>query len=384
MGVVAVPEVDSAAQVYPGDASPCAADARATLIAYYLPQFHPIPENDAWWGKGFTEWTNVARARPLFRGHYQPHVPADLGFYDLRVHETRVQQAELARQYGIGAFCYYHYWFNGRKLLQRPLEEVIRLGEPDFPFCVCWANESWKGKWHGSPTSTLIEQIYGGAADTDAHFRYLAAAFADHRYLRVDGKPFFVIYKPKDLSNEVTDHWRELAVKEGLGGLYLVAVVEFCDMAWDFKAHGFDALAPLTIDRCLLVEQSPKRWWLKQRIRKMMGWPEQLYDYAEIRSHLYTPEASSEVVIPCAIPNWDNTPRARRQGRVLIDSTPGLFREHLEAVVRQVEHKSPGHRLAFIKSWNEWAEGNYLEPDLKFGRQYLEAVRDVVFGRTIG
>ena len=352
---------------------------RATLISYYLPQFHPIPENDAWWGPGFTEWTNVAKARPLFRGHYQPHVPADLGFYDLRVNETRCQQAAMAREYGIGAFSYYHYWFNGRMLLQRPLEEVIQLGEPDFPFCVCWANESWKGKWHGGPATTLIEQTYGGAADTEAHFRYLAKAFSDRRYLRVDGKPMFVIYKPKDLSRDVTDSWRELAVREGLGGLYLVAVVEFADMAWDPKQHGYDAIAPLTIDRCGLSEQSPKRLWAKQAIRRLLGRPDQIYAYREVVRHFLVPEGTRREVLPCAIPNWDNTPRAGRLGRVLLDSSPALFKEHLEAVVRQVEGKEPGHRIAFIKSWNEWAEGNYLEPDLKFGNQYLEAVRDVVF-----
>ncbi len=353
---------------------------RATLIAYYLPQFHPIPENDTWWGPGFTEWTNVAKARPLFRGHYQPHVPADLGFYDLRVSETRCQQAALARQYGIGAFCYYHYWFNGRLVLQRPLEEVIRLSEPDFPFCVCWANESWKGKWHGSPATTLIEQAYGGAADTEAHFRYLASAFTDRRYLRVDGKPLFVIYKPKDLPLDVTDHWRELAIRHGLGGLYMVAVVEFPDMAWDPRKHGYDAIAPLTIDRCAQSVQSLPIYWAKQAVRKVLGRPEQIYDYAKVIRYLLAPEAANKEVIPCAIPNWDNTPRARRLGRVLVDSTPQLFREHLEAVVRQVESKEPDHRIAFIKSWNEWAEGNYLEPDLQFGRQYLETVREVVFG----
>lgn len=375
---------DRSEQVSACKDSAAAAGARATLIAYYLPQFHPIQENDAWWGKGFTEWTNVAKARPLFRGHYQPNVPADLGFYDLRVSETRVQQAALARRYGIGAFCYYHYWFNGRKLLQRPLEEVVRLGEPDFPFCVCWANESWKGRWHGSPKSMLVEQTYGGAADTEAHFRYLAPAFSDPRYLRVDGKPLFVIYRPKDLSLEMIHRWRDLASEEGLGGLYLAAVVEFTDMGWDPKAHGYDAITPLGIDRCWLSEQSPKRWWLKQKIRKLMGWPEQIYGYADVRRHLYAPEADREDVIPCAIPNWDNTPRSRELGRVLLGSTPALFREHLEAVVRQVEHKKLGHRLAFIKSWNEWAEGNYLEPDLRFGHQYLEAVRDVVFGKPGG
>src|SRR5205809_7458559 len=170
------------------------------LIAFYLPQYHPIPENDQWWGPGFTEWTNTAKARPLFRGHYQPHVPADLGFYDLRQPETREAQAEMARAYGIEAFCYYHYWFgNGRRLLQRPFEEVVQLGQPDFPFCLCWANETWTGVWHGLSSHVLIEQTYPGKEDAARHFHTLLPAFLDRRYVTVDGKPLFLVHSPTEL-----------------------------------------------------------------------------------------------------------------------------------------------------------------------------------------
>jgi len=186
-------------------------------IAFYLPQFHPIPENDKWWGKGFTEWTNTARAKPLFRGHYQQHVPADLGFYDLRLPESRSAQANLARDYGLEAFCYYHYWFAGHRILDRPFNEVLASGEPDFPFCLCWANQTWSGIWHGAANRVLIEQTYPGIDDHRRHFETLLPAFSDKRYLTVDGKPLFIIYKPTELPNAAatTDLWREMAVKAG-------------------------------------------------------------------------------------------------------------------------------------------------------------------------
>src|SRR5437016_268415 len=197
----------------------------ARTIAFYLPQYHPIPENDEWWGKGFTEWTNAAKAKPMFRGHYQPHIPADLGFYDLRVPETRAAQAELAREYGLEAFCYYHYWFAGKRIIERPFNEVLASGQPDFPFCVCWANQTWTGIWHGAPNRILIEQTYPGFDDHRAHFETLLPAFRDRRYLTVDGKPLFIVYSPGGLpdSLRILEFWRELALKAGLPGLFLVA-----------------------------------------------------------------------------------------------------------------------------------------------------------------
>src|SRR4051812_43400645 len=199
-------------------------DVRA--IALYLPQFHPIPENDRWWGNGFTEWTNTAKAKALYRGHYQPHVPADLGFYDLRVPETRVAQAAMARRYGVEAFCYYHYWFGGKRLLERPFCEVLASRSPDFPFCLCWANATWTGVWHGDPDRVLIEQTYPGERDYREHFAALLPAFRDPRYVRVDGKPLFMIYKPRDIPDApgVAALFRRLAEEAGLPGLYLVGV----------------------------------------------------------------------------------------------------------------------------------------------------------------
>src|SRR4030067_795308 len=201
-----------------------AAGCLARVIALYLPQYHPIPENDEWWGKGFTEWTNAAKAKPMFRGHYQPHTPADLGFYDLRVSETRIAQAEMAREYGIEAFCYYHYWFAGKRVLERPFNEVLESGEPDFPFCLCWANQTWTCIWHGAPKRVLIEQTYPGYDDHRNHFDVLLRAFTDRRYVTVDGKPLFLIYEPLDIPEvkKMTELWRKWAEQAGLKGLYLV------------------------------------------------------------------------------------------------------------------------------------------------------------------
>jgi lipopolysaccharide biosynthesis protein len=189
---------------------------RARIVAYYLPQFHPIPENDKWWGRGFTEWTSVARAKPLFRGHYQPHIPADLGFYDLRVPETRIAQAEMASEHGIEGFCYWHYWFAGKKLLERPFEEVLKSGEPNFPFCLGWANHSWTGIWDANPNRKLIEQTYPGTKDHEEHFRHLLQAFIDPRYITVDGKPLLILFRPYEIlaCKHMTDLWRVLAAAE--------------------------------------------------------------------------------------------------------------------------------------------------------------------------
>jgi hypothetical protein len=352
-------------------------DARARLIAFYLPQFHPIPENDEWWGKGFTEWTNTANARPLFKGHYQPHVPADLGFYDLRLPEARAAQAAMAREYGIEAFCYYHYWFAGRRLIERPFNEVLASGEPDFPFCLCWANQTWTGIWHGTPNRILIEQTYPGMEDHRRHFETLLPALSDKRYLRVDGKPLFVIYAPKEIpeSARVMDFWRELASKSGLTGLFLVA--EYRQPDWDPKPYGFDAA--VTVNQWKWRYQSVS--W-DQPIRKIMdkynqwrGRP-RVYLYENIIDSLVADRIPGIENFPCVIPNWDNTPRSGSNGLVFHGSTPELFRRHLRRALDRMSDTPRERRIVFAKSWNEWAEGNHLEPDLKFGMRYLEVLRE--------
>lgn len=360
--------------------SPQPKKVRARLIAMYLPQYHPIPENDEWWGKGFTEWTNTAKAKPVFRGHYQPHVPADLGFYDLRVSETRQAQAEMAKRYGIEAFCYYHYWFAGRRIIERPFEEVLASGEPDFPFCLCWANQTWSGIWHGAPNKILIEQTYPGLDDHRQHFEYLLKAFKDKRYLRVDGKPVFVVYNPRELpdSINVTNFWRELAVQAGLPGLYLIAESRTAPN-WDPVKAGFDASItlnfPLRRSDWMSWRQPYKklRNWISGWYEKIRGLP-QIFSYAQTIEQVISTPVSGIQSYPCVIPNWDNTPRSGRNGTVLHGSTPDLFRKHLRKALQQVNNIPSDRRFVFIKSWNEWAEGNHLEPDLQFGHQYLQVV----------
>lgn len=349
----------------------------ARAIAFYLPQFHPIPENDAWWGKGFTEWTNTAKAKPLFPGHYQPHVPADLGFYDLRVPESRLAQAQLAREYGVEAFCYYHYWFAGRRILERPFNEVLASGQPDFPFCLCWANQTWTGIWHGAPDRILMEQTYPGPDDHRRHFETLLPAFSDRRYLTVDGKPMFMIYNPRKLpdSRRVLDSWRDLAVKAGLPGLFMVA--EYYGATWDPVAAGYDAVVTVRLP-------APRRQWvpwseplekLKAKIQHWRGRPA-IYRYDEIIDSLLGDAVQGIESFPCVIPNWDNTPRSGANGLVMHGSTPQGFRSQVRGALRRLGDAPLEHRLVFVKSWNEWAEGNHLEPDLRFGLRYLEALRD--------
>ena len=382
---------------------------QARLIAFYLPQFHPIPENDAWWEKGFTEWTNVAKAKPLFRGHYQPRLPADLGYYDLRVPEVREAQAELARNAGIEGFCYYHYWFGGKRLLERPFTEVVASGKPNFPFCLCWANQTWSGIWHGDPKRTLIEQTYPGVEDNRRHFMALREAFLDERYLRFEGRPIFVIYRPNEIP-DVTNfikQWQELAVQNGLPGIHFVAHLFSDDSDWDFRSRGFDSCTVVSSHRifrvssreiilaqngsffqsstCVsvggnrdLLKGSIQEWmWRRyRRAIRRFGWNVRQYRHA--LPYLLYGCSDQPGVYPTVIPNWDNTARSHTRGVVLHGSTPELFRSHLQEALNLVKSRRIEERIIFVKSWNEWAEGNYLEPDQRFGHDYLKVIRDEV------
>jgi hypothetical protein len=363
---------------------------KARLIPYYLPQFHPIQENDEWWGKGFTEWTNVAKAKPLFKGHYQPHLPADLGFYDLRLPETRQAQADLARDYGIEGFCYYHYWFGGGKmLLERPLNEIIASGEPDFPFCLCWANETWSGIWFGEHNRILVEQRYPGREDCEKHFDYLLPAFTDDRYIKVDGKPIFQILTPSHLpdTNQMTDTLREIAHRRGLKGLFLIAGYR-CPEGWNPLEHGFDAVVSSKFTQCLRASARPARKMatriLDSRFFTNFGRLHDRLIFSRIRRYSDLIECMKITrdypfdYYPSVIPNWDNTPRSGGRGFVVTDSTPDLFEGHLRDSVEYVQKYASERRIVFIKSWNEWAEGNYLEPDQMFGLKYLEAVKKAI------
>jgi hypothetical protein len=347
----------------------------ARCIAFYLPQYHPIPENDEWWGKGFTEWRNVAKARPLFRGHHQPNLPGELGFYDLRVPEVREAQATLAKEHGIEGFCYWHYWLgNGRRLLQRPFQEVVDSGTPDFPFCLAWANHPWTGVWFGSK-EVLAEQTYPGLEDYQRHFDYLLTALTDKRYITVDGKPLIYIYRPHDLPdpNELCNLWRNAAQLAGLKGLHIVA--EGIPAA-RCKLLGFDAYS-YSNHRLIGFRKSHQS--LVRRLRDKIlgrGKSPEVYTYEEAMSLFLRPGISPLNEYPSIVPNWDSTPRLGRNGVVLHKSTPELFRIHVREALAKVEHKPAQQRILFAKSWNEWAEGNYLEPDLRFGRRYLEVLHE--------
>ncbi len=393
---------------------------RARLIAFYLPQYHPIPENDRWWGPGFTEWTNVAKAKPLFPGHYQPHVPADLGFYDLRVPETRVAQARMAKQCGIEAFCYWHYWFgNGRRILERPFAEVLKSGEPNFPFCLAWANASWSGIWYGSPKNILIEQTYPGPEDEAAHFRAVLPAFRDKRYVRVEGKPLFVVFEPFSLPNPSSfiAHWRQLAAQAGLPGLFFVGLRKVPDdrqaKLLDDRLAKFDAITPhppfdfLPLSSPRVVKRIARELRRRdfgglrarvaervtdQRVLKLIrafSFVDQLvgdrllrplvYSYNDVVKSAFNEIPADPRFLPCVLPNWDNTPRSGKRGVVFEKSSPELFREYLVKGLALIERRPPELRICFIKAWNEWAEGNYLEPDLQFGRSYLDVIRAEMF-----
>jgi glycosyltransferase involved in cell wall biosynthesis len=350
------------------------------LIAFYLPQFHPIPENDGWWSEGFTEWNHVAKAQPLFPGHYQPHEPADLGFYDLRLPETRHAQAELARTAGIHGFCYYHYWFHGKLLLERPFDEVLSSGEPDFPFCLCWANEPWSRRWHGREEDVLQPQRYSREDDL-AHIRWLLPALADSRAIRIHDRPVFVVYQAQDLPDpaRTVDTWRREADKQGLGELYLLTVETGWDEGWDATRVGFDAKV-LFRPQFTILRNTP---WLP------MDGPESLevHDYALAWPALAAPEQLAYAHYETVCPGWDNTPRVGERGVVLHNSTPTSYAEWLSEVLERTVRRPREERLVFVNAWNEWGEGCHLEPDRRYGGGYLDATRDALIAcaaRTSG
>lgn len=356
---------------------------KARVIAFYLPQYHPIPENDEWWGKGFTEWTNVARARKLFPGHKQPHIPTDLGFYDLRLSEVREEQARLAKDAGIEAFCYYEYWFgNGKQLMQRPFEEVVASGKPDFPFCLCWANHSWYKKlWDPhkkGQDQLLIEQQYPGEADYKAHFHHLLPAFQDKRYVRVNGKPFYVIYDAvgfKDVDIFIKT-WRQLAKDNGLGDFYFVATDYNSDHKEMLLSKGFDAIC--NVDYINIYHTAPK-WQkaIRTIARKYLGIP-MIYKYKEAIKYMLHPSCKEREVIPVITPNWDHTPRSGRKGLVFTNCAPKYFKRLAKEAFSMIKEKPSEEQIVLVKSWNEWGEGNYMEPDLEYGHGYIDALAEAI------
>lgn len=364
-------------------------------IAYYLPQYHSIPENDQWWGKGFTEWTNVTKAKPLFEGHKQPHFPTDLGYYDLRVPEVREQQAQMAREAGIEGFCYWHYWFgNGKRLLERPFKEVLESGKPDFPFCLAWANETWSGIWHGAKDKVLIKQEYFGISDYERHFYDLLPAFLDSRYIRVDDKPLFLIYNPTDLPNmqEFCDMFNTLAIKNNLKGIHLVANnKKNTAIDWDPQLFGFNAYTISAHNRIVHnggynlkcnKKSIPVRAYnkfLKQVFGKQSTQdhkPQLIFKYAEALKYFLVESNLNIDYYPAIITGWDNSPRSGKRALILTDYTPELFRNHVSQAFDKTNSNT--NKILFIKSWNEWAEGNYLEPEQEYGHAFLKVFKEEI------
>jgi len=358
-----------------------------TTVAFYLPQFHPIPENDEWWGPGFTEWRNVTQAKPLFKGHYQPHIPRDLGFYDLRTPETREDQVALAKAYGIDAFCYYHYWFGGRRLLERPFQEVLSDEQLDHGFMLCWANENWTRRWDGGANEVLAQQAYSDEDDL-AHIRWLCEAFADPRYVRVDGKPALAVYNAGGLPDprRTADIWRTEAERLGIGALHLCRVESFWEERGDPAAAGFDAAIEFWPDchnlgtplgRGLLrrLIRRARRQFIPRALRQSSMWSHSsVYSYAEIVELALQKARPDYAWYRGVSPGWDNSAR-RKAGNAVIwhDSTPRRFQDWIEFAAR--DSLAAGSPLLFVNAWNEWAEGNHLEPCMRWGHAYLEAFR---------
>jgi lipopolysaccharide biosynthesis protein len=364
-------------------------------IAMYLPQFHPIPENDMWWGKGFTEWTNVTKAKPLFTGHYQPHLPADLGFYDLRLSEIREQQAQMAAAHGISGFCYYHYWFNGKRILERPFNEVLASGRPDFPFMLCWANENWTRIWDGSEKDILLEQHYT-EVDHIAHIQSLIPAFKDERYIKVDGKPVFVIYRSALIPDmkETIRCWRNEAQKNGIE-LYLCRMESFGQFGQTALQAGFDAAIDFepfgeTLEtfthkkKWEKINNKLSAWYFKYRLsgaekrKAMLHQLRQRPSYTAYVDYVCKQQPVSYKRFPGVTPMWDNTARKKENAFLFTNPTPQKYEQWLQYEVDQFTPYSKEENFLFINAWNEWAEGNHLEPCTKFGRQYLQATKRVL------
>ena len=344
--------------------------AKPKALAFYLPQYHPIPENDEWWGKGFTEWHNVAKGRPLFPGHYQPHVPGELGYYDLRVPEVRAAQATLAREHGVHGFVYYHYWFHGRRLLQRPFEEVLASGEPDFPFALCWANEEWTRGWDAQTGHVLVRQEFS-EEDDRAHIRHLLPAFNDPRYITIDGRPLLLIYRPTLLPDlmRTSEIWRQEVQKAGFPDVYLCWVE-----SWGPPPGG----------------HGPMAFGLDASVGFMPVNGEQVHTPLEtLRGHrVFDYQSAAEAAIelldspwkrfPSVMVGWDNTARRARAATIYQGATPAHYEHWLQVTADSLTNVRPEENYLFILAWNEWAEGNHLEPDQRYGRAFLEATRSVL------
>ena len=350
------------------------------IIALYLPQFHPIKENDEWWGDGFTEWVNVAKARPRFPGHQQPNIPGELGFYDLRIPEVREHQVKLAKEAEVTGFMYWHYWYGGKELLERPFKEVVESGKPDFPFCLGWANHSWyKKNWSSDKgkDKLLIEQTYPGEQDHIDHFYSLLSAFKDKRYIKVSGKLLFHIYLPSDIPNVegFLKLWRRLAKENNISDFYFIGQNNTVESE-EILQLGFDATYDARLMR--VHDDNFILWKMIKRLIANIFRCGVLYKYSNAMKHFNNEENKLNDRIAGLYTNYDHSPRSRHRGYILYGYKPKLFYKHVLDTLNLIKSKKEENKILLLQSWNEWGEGNYLEPDRKWGKQFIHAMRDAI------
>lgn len=353
---------------------PAPLDPAVRLLAYYLPQFHPFPENDAWWGKGFTEWSNVGKALPNYPGHYQPHCPIHFGYYDLRIPSVMEEQARVARAYGIGGFSFYFYWFAGKVLMHEPLEAMLANPKVDIPFCLTWANENWTRRWDGREEDVLIAQDHS-PADSLAFLNHVARYFRDPRYIRIDGKPVLLVYRVEIIPEirKIADLWRDEMLKLGFDGIYLIAVQ--AGAVSDPRPYGFDAAAEFPPNG---LRPAPITAKMDITNPDFAG---KVLDYVEARDIALSRPEPDYRLFRGAMLSWDNTARRQDSPTIFHNFSCTAFRDWLIPLIqREVEAKNrtPEDRIVLVNAWNEWAEGSHLEPDRKHGFGYLQAVHDAL------
>ena len=352
-------------------------------LAFYLPQFHPIPENDAWWGKGFTEWRNVVKTQPRFKDHYQPHLPADLGYYDLRLLQTMEEQAALAREHGIYGFIYYHYWFNGKQVLELPVNNMIANKKPDFPFMLCWANENWSRNWDGGFDKLLLNQEYSSTDDRE-HMEYLCNnIFKDPRYIKIDNKPVFAVYRTElfPAAAATAALWNKVCLEAGFNGIYLLKVESVADRI-NPNEIGFNAAVEFqpdwtNIPNRVKVHLTEKALH-KLGIKKSAKYSNRIFEYSDLVKKGIRKKPVAYKRFPGLTPMWDNTARRNTDAVIFNNSTPELYGKWLNHIVDHFKPFSENENFIFINAWNEWAEGNHLEPCQKWGKQYLEITQKIL------
>jgi hypothetical protein len=358
------------------------------IIAFYLPQFHTIPENDEWWGKGFTEWNNVTTAKPTFKNHYQPREPKDCNYYNLIDVSALEWQATIAKNYGIYGFCYYHYWFEGQMLLEKPAEIMLKNKSIDIPFCFSWANHTWKRNWANKQDEVLKEQTFGEKEDWERHFYYLLEFFKDERYIKVDGKPMMIIYNPLGVKEfpEMMKLWQQLARENGLPGISFLHQQNQFDHRKEYGGDLYDYGIEFQMNKAVLQFTRTSITFAFQRVLNRIAdvFPflrckitTMHYSYDSIWKIILNTTPMDETWIPGAFVDWDNTPRRKNRGQVCTNVTPEKFKKYLTIQIKRTRDIYNKDYL-FMFAWNEWGESGYLEPDAKYGYQMLEAVRDAL------